>query len=102
MFVMMNAMRIHVGVGACISGIRGYRESLKYAHERKQGKVLGGKEQVPIIKHADVRRMLLQQKAYCEGGLALCMFGAGLFDSQVRRAKRSGPTRSSGRQYACV
>ena len=79
-------MRIHVGAGAAISGIRGYRESLAYARERKQGTSLASKsrEQVPIIQHADVKRMLLQQKAYAEGGLALCMFGAGLLDSEKK------------------
>jgi alkylation response protein AidB-like acyl-CoA dehydrogenase len=80
MFVMMNAMRVHVGVGASITGLRGYRESLAYALERKQGRIGKSKEQVPIIKHADVRRLLLTQKAYCEGGLALCLFAANLVD----------------------
>ena len=73
MFGMMNAMRIEVGLGAACVGKRGYLEALLYAQERVQG----GKA---IIEHADVKRMLLQQKAYAEGAYALCMHAASLHE----------------------
>ena len=73
MFQMMNAARISVGVNAAATASAAYHESLAYALERKQGRKLGtqGGEQVSIIEHADVRRMLLRQKAIVEGSLAL-------------------------------
>jgi len=73
MFGMMNAMRIEVGLGAASLGKRGYLESLLYAQDREQGGC-------PIIEHDDVKRMLLQQKAYAEGGYALCLAAAALHD----------------------
>lgn len=86
MFQMMNEARVGVGFGAAVIGYRGYMHSLEYAKERLQGRKASEKDpespQVPIIDHADVRRMLLAQKAYSEGGLALCLFGARLMDDQ--------------------
>ncbi len=73
MFQMMNEARIMVGVNGAATASAAYHESLAYARERKQGRKLGsrGGEMVPIIEHADVRRMLLRQKAIVEGSLAL-------------------------------
>ncbi|MEC9083612.1 MAG: acyl-CoA dehydrogenase family protein, partial [Pseudomonadota bacterium] len=86
MFQMMNEARIGVGFGAAVIGYRGYMHSLEYAKDRLQGRKASEKNpespQVPIIDHADVRRMLLAQKAYSEGGLALCLYGARLMDDQ--------------------
>ena len=86
MFQMMNEARIGVGFGAAVIGYRGYLHSLEYARDRLQGRKPSEKNpeapQVPIIEHADVRRMLLAQKAYCEGALALCLYGARLMDDQ--------------------
>jgi len=86
MFQMMNEARIGVGLGAAVIGYRGYMHSLAYAKERLQGRRAGEKDpaspQVPIIGHADVRRMLLAQKALSEGGLSLCLYGARLMDDQ--------------------
>ncbi|NVD36113.1 acyl-CoA dehydrogenase [Marinobacter lutaoensis] len=86
MFQMMNEARLGVGFGAAVIGYRGYLHSLAYARDRLQGRKPSEKDpespQVPIIEHADVRRMLLAQKAYCEGGLALCLYGARLVDDQ--------------------
>ena len=84
MFHMMNEARIGVGLGATVLGYTGYRHALEYARTRTQGRPASAKDpsspQIPIIQHADVRRMLLKQKAYVEGGLALCMTGARLAD----------------------
>ena len=86
MFHMMNEARIGVGMGAVVLGYRGYLESLAYAKTRPQGRRIGAKDpatpQVPIIEHADVRRMLLAQKAAVEGGLALCLYCARLVDEE--------------------
>ena len=86
MFHMMNEARIGVGMGAVMLGYRGYLASLDYARERPQGRHPASKNpqapQVKIIEHADVRRMLLAQKAYVEGGYALCLTCARLVDEQ--------------------
>ncbi len=84
MFHMMNEARIGVGLGATALGIAGYRYSLDYARTRQQGRPASNKDPVSkpvaIIEHADVRRMLLAQKAYVEGGLALGLYCARLVD----------------------
>ncbi|WP_431276579.1 acyl-CoA dehydrogenase [Variovorax ureilyticus] len=88
MFHMMNEARIGVGTAAVMLGMAGYHASLEYAKSRPQGRLPGaaGKDsarpQVRIIEHADVRRMLLAQKAYCEGALALELYCARLVDEQ--------------------
>ena len=86
MFHMMNEARIAVGLGATMLGYAGYEASLDYAKTRPQGRPMGvggkdaSKPQVPIIEHADVKRMLLAQKSYCEGALALELYCARLVD----------------------
>jgi alkylation response protein AidB-like acyl-CoA dehydrogenase len=86
MFHMMNEARIGVGLGATVLGYTGYLHALEYARERPQGRLPGSKDpnqpQVNIIEHADVKRMLLAQKAYVEGALALCLYCARLVDEQ--------------------
>ena len=84
MFHMMNEARIGVGHGAVMSALAAYLYSVDYARNRLQGRHPRDKDpvspQVPIIEHADVRRMLLAQKAAVEGGLALVAYGAWLVD----------------------
>jgi len=87
MFHMMNEARIGVGMGAVALGYTGYLHALDYARTRRQGRVpsASGKRAseeppVPIIRHADVRRMLLAQKSYVEGGLGLVLYCARLVD----------------------
>ena len=88
MFHMMNEARIAVGLGAVMLGYAGYEASLQYARDRAQGRPVGpsgkdaSKPPVRIIEHADVKRMLLAQKAYVEGGLALALYCARLVDEQ--------------------
>jgi alkylation response protein AidB-like acyl-CoA dehydrogenase len=88
MFHMMNEARIGVGLAATVLGLAGYYASLDYAKNRPQGRPsgAGGKDasqpQVRIIEHADIKRMLLAQKAYCEGALALALYSARLVDEQ--------------------
>ncbi len=68
MFTMMNAARLAVGVEGLSIAERAYQQSLAFAKERRQGTALGAPkgEQSLIIKHPDVRRMLLTQRAYIE------------------------------------
>jgi alkylation response protein AidB-like acyl-CoA dehydrogenase len=86
MFHMMNEARIGVGIAATMLGMAGYFASLDYAKNRPQGRPMGagGKDaaapQSRIIEHADVKRMLLAQKSYCEGALALELYCARLVD----------------------
>jgi len=84
MFQMMNEARIGVGMGAVMLGYAGYLYSLEYARERPQGRLPDSKDPttapVSIIQHADVRRMLLTQKAYVEGAFDLGLYAARLFD----------------------
>jgi butyryl-CoA dehydrogenase len=86
MFHMMNEARIGVGLGATVLGVTGYLHALDYARNRPQGRHPAEKDpakpQVAIIEHTDVRRMLLAQKAYTEGALALILYCARLVDEQ--------------------
>lgn len=86
MFHMMNEARLGVGMGAIALGYTGYLKSLQYARERPQGRPPTAKDpaapQIPIIDHADVKRMLLAQKSYVEGAMALALYCAKLVDVQ--------------------
>lgn len=86
MFHMMNEARLGVGMGAVSLGYTGYLKSVQYALERPQGRPITSKDpstpQVPIVEHADVKRMLLAQKSYVEGALALALYCARLVDWQ--------------------
>lgn len=87
MFHMMNAARLGVGMSATTTAYTAYLKSLDYARSRPQGRPLSGADpaapQVPIIEHADVRRMLLAQKSYVEGALALNLYCSRLLDLQA-------------------
>ncbi|NBM15932.1 acyl-CoA dehydrogenase [Streptomyces sp. GC420] len=91
MFHMMNEARIGVGLGATALGYTGYLHALDYARTRPQGRPLTAKDatspQIPIIGHPDVRRMLLAQKSYVEGALALILYCGRMLDDE-----RTAPT----------
>ena len=99
MFHMMNEARVGVGAGAVALGYTSYLHALEYSRGRLQGRstvaVEDDSRQVPIIRHSDVRRMLLSSKCFVEGGLALILFAASLEDemktgeSDVARAEAS-------------
>jgi alkylation response protein AidB-like acyl-CoA dehydrogenase len=84
MFHMMNEARVSVGAGAMALGYTGYLHALQYAEERTQGRPLADRDPasppVRLVEHADVRRMLLAQKSYVEGALALVLYCARLVD----------------------
>jgi alkylation response protein AidB-like acyl-CoA dehydrogenase len=86
MFHMMNEARIAVGLGATALGYTGYLHAVDYARTRTQGRPPSAKDPssppVPIVEHADVRRMLLAAKSYVEGGLALGLYCARLVDEE--------------------
>jgi len=98
MFHMMNEARIAVGLGAVMLGFAGFEASLEYAKQRPQGRPLSNDARaakdataapVAIIEHTDVKRMLLAQKAYVEGGLALALHCARLVDEQRTGAEEA-------------
>jgi butyryl-CoA dehydrogenase len=80
MFQMMNEARIDVGMGAAAIASAAYHASLEYARERPQGRKPSAKDpnqpQVPIVEHADVKRMLLFQRSVVEGSLGLILQAA--------------------------
>jgi alkylation response protein AidB-like acyl-CoA dehydrogenase len=101
MFHMMNAARLDVGFIGFICGSAAYMYALNYARERLQGKALEkmtdpNAPQVAIIKHPDVRRMLMEMKTHTEGMRSFLYFVASLFDKQTcaqdedQRAYRQG------------
>lgn len=84
MFQMMNEARIGVGMSAAAIASAAYYNSLEYANVRTQGRKITEKNPenpaIPIIEHADVKRMLLFQKSVVEGSLSLCLQACRYFD----------------------
>ena len=84
MFHMMNEARVAVGMAAATLGLGGYLYSLDYARNRPQGRKLTNKDpdspMVMISEHADVKRMLMTQKAFVEGAQVLIYYSAQLID----------------------
>ncbi len=81
MFIMMNEARLGVGLQGLALAETAYQYSLDFAKERIQGRALTGPKNPdgpadPIIVHPDVRRMLLEQKVFVEGGRALTLWTA--------------------------
>lgn len=91
MFTMMNMERLYVGIEGVGVAERAYQQSLAYATDRLQGKPLGKqhaqKDMIPIINHADVRRMLMTQRAHIEATRAICLANAMAAD-----VAKHGPT----------
>ncbi|MFM0504791.1 acyl-CoA dehydrogenase [Paraburkholderia caffeinilytica] len=106
MFHMMNESRIGVGLGAAALGYTGYLHALDYARNRPQGRATGpaGKDpaspQVRLVEHPDIRRMLLAQKSYAEGGLALNLYCAKLVDEA--RAAEAGNDGQTAQAYSLL
>lgn len=97
MFNMMNEARVGVGLGGAALGYTGYLHSLAYARERPQGRHPQDKDptsaQVPIVEHADIKRLLLAQKAAAEGAMALVLYCAHLLDLQRTESDAAELTR---------
>ena len=98
MFQMMNNARIEVGIGATAISSAAYYASLCYARERAQGRRVTDKDpslpQVPIIEHADVKRMLFFQRAIVEGALSL-LLQCGLYSDIVEATEGNDQTKYS-------
>jgi alkylation response protein AidB-like acyl-CoA dehydrogenase len=82
MFIMMNAARLGVGLQGLAQGEVAYQNAVAYARDRRQGRALVPGERDPaakadpIIVHPDVRRMLMEMKAFNEAARALVLWGA--------------------------
>ena len=81
MFIMMNAARLGVGIQGLSQAEVAYQNAVAYALDRRQGRALTGpaepeQQADPIFVHPDVRRMLMDAKAFTEGMRALCLWGA--------------------------
>ena len=101
MFHMMNEARLDVGAQGFTHASAAYLYALNYARERLQGKDLEGAKdaedpQVPIIRHPDVRRMLLQMKAYSEGMRSFVYYVACCFDRLALAESTTDKERYSG------
>jgi len=84
MFIMMNAARFAVGLEGVAIAERAYQRALAYARERMQGRDLAGGGTVPIIRHPDVRRMLMLMKSQTEAMRALAYVVAAALDVAAR------------------
>jgi butyryl-CoA dehydrogenase len=93
MFQMMNEARLGVGMNGVAIATAAFHASLAYAKERPQGRKISEKDitqpQIPIIEHADVKRMLLFQKSVTEGGLALVLYCAMLSDQATHESNEN-------------
>jgi alkylation response protein AidB-like acyl-CoA dehydrogenase len=81
MFIMMNAARLGVGLQGLAQGEVAYQNAVQYAKDRRQGRALTGpvepdQKADPLFVHPDVRRMLMEGRAYNEGARALILWGA--------------------------
>src|SRR3954452_5443287 len=96
MFIMMNAARLGVGLQGLAQAEVSYQNAAAYAKERRQGRALDprlheeGAKADPILVHPDVRRMLMEAKAWTESGRALVLWGALLVDLTRRSQDETG------------
>ena len=99
MFIMMNAARFAVGLEGVAIAERAFQRALAFSRERLQGRdlVAGGKT-VPIIRHPDVRRMLMLMKSQAEAMRALAYTTAAAMDF----ARKSGNPAERKRHQAYV
>lgn len=99
MFTMMNNARLNVGVQGLAMAERAYQAALEWARERVQGRALGAKDPSPvaIIRHPDVRRMLMDMKSQIEAMRALCLSAAEALDLSNRHP--DAETRDQAKGY---
>jgi hypothetical protein len=86
MFTMMNYMRLGVGAQGVGLADRSYQKSVAYARERVQGRAPGEKGRVTIIRHPDVRRMLLLMRTLTQASRAICYYTASCLDRAAHAA----------------
>lgn len=80
MFTMMNHARLNVGVQGVALADRAYQHAVSYAKERVQGQAVGDSELGTIIRHPDIRRMLMLMRSLTEASRALCYVSTACFD----------------------
>ncbi|TVQ68785.1 MAG: acyl-CoA dehydrogenase [Oceanospirillales bacterium] len=97
MFTMMNNARLGVGLQGVAIAERAYQHALNFAHDRIQSPAVGYKEPGPIIRHGDVRRMLLTMKAFTEAGRALTYDACGSIDFSHHAADEEVRAREKAR-----
>jgi len=100
MFIMMNAARFNVGLEGLGDAERAYQRAVAYAKDRVQGTEVGvrGGPKVPIIKHPDVRRMLMSMRARIEAMRALAYVTAAAQDNA--HANQDVASREKARAFA--
>lgn len=89
MFTMMNEARVGVGMQGLSQAEVAYQNALDYAKDRLQGRDVTGTKNPdgpadPLIVHPDIRRSLMDQKSFAEGGRAFCLWGATMIDAAHR------------------
>ena len=89
MFTMMNEARIGVGMQGLAQAEAAYQNALEYAKDRLQGRAVTGDENPdgpadPLIVHPDIRRSLMDQKSFVEGGRAFLLWGSQMIDQSHR------------------
>ena len=89
MFTMMNEARVGVGLQGLSQAYAAYVNAAEYARDRLQGRAVTGTENPegpadPLIVHPDIRRALMDQKAFIEAGRAFLLWGASMIDSHIR------------------
>ncbi|HPG22536.1 MAG TPA: acyl-CoA dehydrogenase C-terminal domain-containing protein [Amaricoccus sp.] len=89
MFTMMNEARLSVGVQGLAQAAAAYQAAADYARERLQGRAVTGPANPdgpadPLIVHPDIRRALMDQRAFVEGGRAFILWAASLIDASAR------------------
>jgi alkylation response protein AidB-like acyl-CoA dehydrogenase len=89
MFTMMNEARVGVGMQGLSKAEVAYQNALDYAKDRLQGRDVTGTKNPdgpadPLIVHPDIRRSLMDQKSFAEGGRAFCLWGATMIDAAHR------------------
>ena len=89
MFTMMNEARLGVGMQGLAQADVAYQNAVIYANDRLQGRAVTGTEHPdkpadPLIVHPDIRRSLMDQKSFAEGGRAFILWGATLIDAAHR------------------
>ncbi|WP_332769311.1 acyl-CoA dehydrogenase C-terminal domain-containing protein [Phenylobacterium sp.] len=101
MFHMMNHARLGTGLGAVAAAEVAYQNSALYAQERRSGRAIAPADRTeaaadPIIVHPDVRRMLLQQRAFVEGARAAALWVAELLHEEQAGAEPAQRRRAAG------
>ena len=99
MFTMMNNERLAIGVQGVALAERAYQQAARFALERRQGRALGDPEPgpSPIVRHADVRRMLMVMKAQTEAIRAICYVNAAAIDLSRAHGQEEVRSRAAGR-----